>query len=264
VQLILTLWLPLSSHLSAGVGTLQVCQQNFVCNLEVLPSSLPAAGSAAGSQLQLLVAVHTEDQQPLPWDVLSSSLTLSLAPPNGPSAEAGEAAAGGKGGKGKSSSRKADVIQLTPERVWDGDAEGMEPAVAEAAAAAAQQGCVVCFSTPQLTLAGLYTMTAEYVEGRAELLPALPKQVSAAAIFLLHQPICDVDLAIQIQAGDSRSYRQELRQEGLPVLAHMCTIAMLLCRCRSKHCAAHRCSLSWLLGQSALLRCRQQALTRTP
>ena len=77
--------------------------------------------------------------------------------------------------KGKSSSRKADVIQLTPERVWDGEAEGVEPAVAEVAAAAAQQGCVVCFSTPELTLAGLYTLTAEYVEGRPELLPAMPK-----------------------------------------------------------------------------------------
>lgn len=152
-----------------------------MCNLEVLPGSLPAGSAAAGSQLQLLVAVHTEDQQALPWDVLSSSLVLSLAPPNGPPAEAGEAAAGSKAGKGKSSSRKADVIQLTPERVWDGEAEGVEPAVAEAAAAAAQQGCVVCFSTPELTLAGLYTLTAEYVEGRPELLPAMPKQVGLAA-----------------------------------------------------------------------------------
>jgi hypothetical protein len=165
----------------------QVCQQNFVCNLELLPGSLPAAGSAAGRQLQLLVAVHTEDAQPLPWDVLSGSLTLSLTPPNRPPAEAGEAAAGGKGGKGRSSSRKADVIQLMPERIWDGDADGIEPAVAEAAAAAAQQGCVVCFSTPELTLAGQYTLTAEYVEGRAELLPALPRQVGAAAVFLLQQ-----------------------------------------------------------------------------
>jgi hypothetical protein len=165
---------------------LQVCQQNYVCNLEVLPSSLPTGSAGAGSQLQLLLAVHTEDQQPLPWDVLSGSLTLSLVPPSGPPAEAGEAAAGSKAGKGKSGSRKADIIQLTPERIWDGDAEGMEPAVAEAAAAAAQQGCVVCFSTPELTLAGLYTLTADYVEGRADLLPAMPKQVRLPACLLPH------------------------------------------------------------------------------
>jgi hypothetical protein len=186
------------SYLFAVVGTLQVCQQNFVCNLEVLPSSLPAAGSTAGSQPQLLVAVHTEDQQPLPWDVLSGSLTLSLAPPNSPPVETGEAAAGAKAGRGKNSSRKADVIQLTPERVLDGDAEGMEPAVPEAAAAAAQQGCVVCFSSPELTLAGLYTLTAEYVEGRAELLPALPKQVGAAASLCAKQPALDVLFVLRL------------------------------------------------------------------
>lgn len=154
---------------------LQLCQQNFVANLEVLQCSIPAEDSCtAGCTLQLLVAVETENQQQIPWEVLSSGLSLSLTPPSG-SEEAAAPAAGKKGGR--VGGRKADIIQLSPERIWEPQSGGLEQTAAEAASAAAERGCLVCFSSPELTVAGQYTLTAEYTETRPELLPGLSKQV---------------------------------------------------------------------------------------
>jgi hypothetical protein len=169
-----------------------VAQQNYVANLEVMPASLPATGnSAVGRVLQLLVALETENLQAVPWDVISSSLTLALAPPDpGAAAELAAAgptaaAAGGKGhgkkaaGKG-STTRKADVLALVPDKLFDtqeDQPDGWAPELLQAAGAAAARGCVVMFTSPELLVAGHYTVTAEYTESRPQLLPGLSKQV---------------------------------------------------------------------------------------
>lgn len=178
---------------------MQVSQQNLVCNLEILPASLPAQGSepAAGCSLLLLVALQTEDQQPLPWEDLCQGLTLSLALPaaGGDAAEA--AAAGGGRGKGSkaagraaAAARKAEApLILTPECMFEGaqqQLEGLGQEAAGAAAEAAVQGCVVCFRTPELTAAGMYTLTADYRELRPQLLPGLSKEVCAMAPVAAH------------------------------------------------------------------------------
>jgi hypothetical protein len=164
---------------------LQVVQHNFVCNLEVLPASLPAADSnTAGCSSVLLVAVETENQQPVPWEAISTGMTLSLEVPDAAAdAAAAAGAAGSSRGKGGRSSSKAskrpDALILTPECLWadQQQIEGLGAAAAEAAAAAAPAGCVVCFSTPQLTATGSYTVAAEFRETREELLPGLKKEV---------------------------------------------------------------------------------------
>lgn len=160
-------------------------QQNLVCNLEVLPASLPTEATA-GCSLLLLVALETQDNQPVPWEDLAQSVTLSLTlPPAAGDAAADAAAAGtsrgGKGSKGgRGGSKKAEVLLLAPEVLFEGadqELEGLTPAAAEAAAAAAAHGCVVCFRTLELAMAGCYTLKAEYRELRPQLLPALSKEV---------------------------------------------------------------------------------------
>jgi hypothetical protein len=158
-----------------------VSQQNLVCNLEVLPACLPADedGAVAGGSLVLLVALETEDQQPVPWDDLLQSCSLRLTLPL---VDEGGAAGGGAGrGKskaGKGGSARAEVQVLPPECLYEGQqVEGLAAAAAGAAAGAAARGCVVCFRTPELTAAGGYTVAAEYREGRPQLLPGLGKEV---------------------------------------------------------------------------------------
>lgn len=166
---------------------LQVVQHNFVCNLSVVPASLPAAGSnAAGCSAVLLVAVETENQQGIDWEALSSGLSLSLEVPD--ASEAAAAVAGvtgsskGKAGRAGKGSKRPEALVLSPECLLPPDdqkqVEGLAPAAAEAAAAAAAAGCVVCFRTPQLTVAGGYTVAAEYRETREQLLAGLTKEVS--------------------------------------------------------------------------------------
>lgn len=146
-----------------------------MCNLQVLPSSVPAS-STVGCKLQLLVSLDTEDQQPVSWDILTSSIHLALTPPT---VEAVAVTATSKGRKAAAAARKADVVTLVPAGLWDPQQsiEGLEPAAVEAAAAAAARGCVVWFSSEELLLAGQYTVTAEYVESREQLLLGLSKQV---------------------------------------------------------------------------------------
>lgn len=166
----------------------QVVQHNFVCNVAVMPESLPAAdSSAAGCSLVLLVLVETENQQPLPWEAISSGVTLSLEVPD--AAEAAAAAAGaagsskGRGGRTSKGIKGPKALVLTPECVFSAQEqiEGLGPAAA-AAAAAAPAGCVVCFRTPQLTAAGCYTVAAEFRETREELLSGLKKEVSKSPL----------------------------------------------------------------------------------
>lgn len=156
--------------------------------MEILPSSVPSDNSTVGCKLHLLVAVDTEDQQPVPLDVLSTSMQLSLLPPS-PAAEAGTTS--GKGRKAVAA-RKADAIILSPQGLWDAQQqiEGLEAAAAEAAAAAAKRGCVVWFSTQELTAAGQYTITAEYAESREQLLIGLSKQVGFLRDMVLHLLSC--------------------------------------------------------------------------
>jgi hypothetical protein len=161
----------------------QVVQHNFVCNLEVLPVSLPAADSnTAGCSSVLLVAVETENQQPTPWEAISTGMTLSLEVPDAAADTAAAAGAAGssrgKGAHSSKASKRPDALLLTPECLWaDQQIEGLGVAAAEAAAAAAPAGCVVCFRTPQLIAAGSYTVAAEFRETRDELLPGLKKEV---------------------------------------------------------------------------------------
>eukprot|EP00775_Hariotina_reticulata_P002831 gene2831-3124_t len=174
-----------------AVVSVMVAQQNYVVNLEVMPASLPAAGnSTVGRVLQLLVALETENLQPVPWDVISSSLALALAPPFPGSAlesTAGAAAGGGWGSKANgrkgsakgSAPRKADVLSLVPDKLFDAQQvqlDGWAPELLQAAAVAASRGCVVVFNSPELLVAGQYTVTAEYTENRPQLLPGLSKQ----------------------------------------------------------------------------------------
>lgn len=137
----------------------------------------------------LLATVETENQQPLPWDALSSGLTLSLELPD--AADAAAAAAGGGAGGGSSkggkagrgakgaASKRTETLVLTPECMFGvpQQTEGLGAAAAEAAGAAAASGCVVCFRTPALTVAGGYTVAAEYRETRDELLAGMKKEV---------------------------------------------------------------------------------------
>lgn len=161
----------------------QVVQHNFVCNLAVVPESLPADnGSAAGCSLVLLVLVDTENQQPLPWEAIISGVTLSLQVPDAAETAAAAAGAAGsskpRGGRGNKNSKGPEALVLTPECIFTAQdqIEGLGAAAA-AAAAAAPAGCVVCFRTPQLTAAGCYTVAAEFRETREELLSGLKKEV---------------------------------------------------------------------------------------
>lgn len=158
-----------------------------MCNLAIVPVSLPAADSnVAGCSAVLLVAVETENQQAIPWDPISTGLTLSLEVPDA-AADAAAAAgpAGGSKGKGARSSKgskRPEALVLTPECLFAAqqEMEGLGSAAAEAAAAAAAAGCVACFRTPQLTTAGTYTVAAEFRETRPELLPGLKKEVGCS------------------------------------------------------------------------------------
>jgi hypothetical protein len=167
-----------------------VFQHNFVCNLGVLPASLPAddSSTAAGSSLVLLVGVETENQQPVPWGAISSGMTLSLEVPDVEAAAAAGAAAGagsskGKGHRASKGSKRPEALVLSPVCILTvqeiQSVEGLGEAAAEAAAAAAPSGCVVCFRTPQLTSAGSYTVAAEFRETRDELVAGLKKEVRA-------------------------------------------------------------------------------------
>jgi hypothetical protein len=176
---------------------LQVVQHNFVCSLAVVPASLPAADSAvAGCSAVLLVAVETENQQAIPWDAISTGLTLSLEVPDAAAdAAAAAGAAGGsksKGGRSGKGSKRPEALVLTPECLFAAqqELEGLAPAAAEAAAAAATAGCVACFRTPQLTTAGTYTVAAEFRETRPELLPGLKKEVGYSACKLRLKRLC--------------------------------------------------------------------------
>lgn len=175
---------------------MQVVQHNFVCDLTILPASLPAADSnTAGCSAVILVAVATENQQPVPWEAISSGLTLSLEVPDAAAADGAAAATGnastakGKAARGKASKR-SEVLLLNPECLFtpQEEVEGLGPAAAEAAASAATGGCVVCFRTPQLTTAGSYTAAAEFRETRPELLPGFKKEVSK--VLLLSHLLC--------------------------------------------------------------------------
>jgi hypothetical protein len=144
----------------------QLVQHNLVTELQIQPSSLPANDQApVGQVFTPTVVVTTEDGAPLPWEVVSSSLSLILTMPS----------AGGGSSSTKAKARPAEIIPLVPDRLASqaaasGDgAEGQQPV----------KGCVVCFTTPELTVAGSYTMAAEYREGRDDLLPYLGKQVRA-------------------------------------------------------------------------------------
>lgn len=170
--------------------SVQVVQHNFVCNVAVLPESLPAADSnTAGCSAVLLVAVEAENQQPIPWEAINNGMTLSLEVPDA-AAEAAAAAAGaagsskGKGGRSSKAGKRPEALILTPECLFaeQRQIEGLGPAAAQAAAAAALAGCVVCFRTPQLTAAGSYTVAAEFRETREELLPGLKKEVRCAKL----------------------------------------------------------------------------------
>jgi hypothetical protein len=166
-----------------------VVQHNFVCNVAVMPESLPAAdSSAAGCSLVLLVLVETENQQPLPWEAISSGVTLSLEVPDAAEAAAVAAVAAGsskgRGGRGSKGSKGPEALVLTPECVFTAQEqiEGLGEAAA-AAAVAAPTGCVVCFRAPQLTAAGCYTVAAEFRETREELLSGLKKEVSKSQLW---------------------------------------------------------------------------------
>jgi hypothetical protein len=172
----------------------QVLQHNFVCNMGILPASLPAEDSstAAGSSLVLLVGVETENQQPVPWGTISSGMTLSLEVPEADAAASAVAGAGsskGKGHRASKGSKHPDALVLSPECILAvqelQSVEGLGQAAAEAAAAAAPIGCVVCFRTPQLTAAGSYTVAAEFRETRDELLAGLKKEVCAQLLAVI-------------------------------------------------------------------------------
>lgn len=170
----------------------QVAQQNFVTNLEVLPASLPGADgqpALAGAGSQLLVALQIEDGRPLPWEAVTEGLSLRLEPPLQAQQQGSGTVAAvpgrGRGGRG-GAPRRPDAVVLEPERLWeppgDGEAAGGDDAAAAAAAEAASRGCVAVFAAHDLTAAGSYTVTAEYAETRAELLPGLTKQVSERVV----------------------------------------------------------------------------------
>lgn len=132
----------------------------------------------------LLVAVESENQQPIPWEAIADGMTLSLEVPDA-AAEAAAAAAGaagsskGKAGRSSKAGKRPEALILTPECLFakQQQVEGLGSAAAQAAAAAAPAGCVVCFRTPQLTAAGSYTVAAEFRETREELLLGLKKEV---------------------------------------------------------------------------------------
>lgn len=154
-----------------------MAQLNYVCNLEVLPGSLACEESiSVGCRLHVLVAVDTEDQQPVPLEDLSSSIRLKLSAP-----AAGAAASSSKGRK---VAQKTDVILLDPAGMWDPEhaPDGLSSAAAEAAATNVGRGCIVLFTTEELLMAGQYTVAAEYTEQREQLLMGLPKQVSCGVV----------------------------------------------------------------------------------
>jgi hypothetical protein len=143
---------------------MQVAHQNVVTSLQLHPPALPDDhGATVGCITTITVEYSTEDGKPLPWEVASGNIAVLLGLPSPDGQEAATAAGGKKGAGGGNS----NLVVLAPDR------EASQAAASSDGASA----CKVCFTTPELTVAGNYTLTAEYTETRAEMVTALTQQV---------------------------------------------------------------------------------------
>ncbi|GIL94923.1 hypothetical protein Vretimale_1033 [Volvox reticuliferus] len=150
--------------------TVQVVSQNVVRHVAIAPCSLPEEPLEPGSHLELQVEVTTEDGKPLPLAVAHAGLSLRVKAPSAEAAAAARgaattvvmaAAATGPAGAGGSSAAACTVI-LQPQEPDEGASQGSR--------------MLWTFITPgALLVAGGYSVTAEYVELRPELVRELSK-----------------------------------------------------------------------------------------
>ena len=158
---------------------IQVAHQNIVTGLQLGPPALNGGPEATvGCSATITVEYITEDGKPLPWEVASSNIAVLLGLPN-PDGQEGAAAAGSK--RKSAGSGNANLVVLAPDREASQAAASAGTSTGSDAGGGSGGGagvCKVCFTTPELTLAGTYTLTAEYTETRPEMVAALSQQVS--------------------------------------------------------------------------------------
>jgi len=220
-----------SRKVAVNDGTLvvKVAHQNIVTCLQLGAPALSGGQEATvGCTATITVEYVTEDGKPLPWEVASSNVAVLLGLPN-PDGQEGAAAASSK--RKSAGGGNANLVVLAPDR------EASQAAASAGTSAGSDAGggsgggsgvCKVCFTTPELTLAGTYTLTAEYTETRPEMVAALSQQelvvrspsstmqlAAAAPVSVSLEGPCSSVQEVSVSNGQEDASRCMLRQAAV-------------------------------------------------